>query len=45
MFLLHGTFVSNELNFDNGEQRQLNELLFKVHLIHLFQKLWAWRNS
>ena len=29
MFLLGGTLVLNELHFDSGEQRQLNELLFK----------------
>jgi len=29
LFLLGGTLVLNELHFDSGEQRQLNELLFK----------------
>ena len=29
MFLLGGTLALNELHFDSGEQRQLNELLFK----------------
>ena len=29
MFLLGGTLALNELYFDSGEQRQLNELLFK----------------
>ena len=29
MFLLDGTLALNELHFDRGEQRQLNELLFK----------------
>ena len=29
MFLLGGILVLNELHFDSGEQRQLNELLFK----------------
>ena len=29
MFLLGGTLALNELHFDRGEQRQLNELLFK----------------
>ena len=29
MFLLGGTLVLNELHFDSGKQRQLNELLFK----------------
>jgi len=29
LFLLGGTLVLNELHFDSGEQRHLNELLFK----------------
>ena len=29
LFLLGGTLALNELHFDRGEQRQLNELLFK----------------
>jgi len=29
LFLLGGTLASNELHFDSGEQRQLNELFFK----------------
>jgi len=29
LFLLGGTLALNELHFDSGEQRQLNELLFK----------------
>jgi len=29
LFLLGGTLALNELHFDGGEQRQLNELLFK----------------
>jgi len=29
LFLLGGTLVLNELHLDSGEQRQLNELLFK----------------
>ena len=29
MFLLSGTLALNELYFDRGKQRQLNELLFK----------------
>ena len=29
LFLLGGTLALNELYFDSGEQRQLNELLFK----------------
>ena len=29
VFLLGGTLVLNVLHFDSGEQRQLNELLFK----------------
>ena len=29
MFLLGGTLALNELHFDSGEQRQLNELVFK----------------
>jgi len=29
LFLLGGTLVLNELHFDSGEKRQLNELLFK----------------
>jgi len=29
LFLLGGTLVLNELHFDSGEQRQLNELLFQ----------------
>ena len=29
LFLLGGTLVFNELHFDSGEQRHLNELLFK----------------
>jgi len=29
MFLLGGTLALNELHFDRGKQRQLNELLFK----------------
>jgi len=29
LYLLGGTLVLNELHFDSGEQRQLNELLFK----------------
>jgi hypothetical protein len=29
MFLLGGTSALNELHFDRGKQRQLNELLFK----------------
>ena len=29
MFLLGGTLVLNGLHFDSGEERQLNELLFK----------------
>ena len=29
LFLLGRTLVLNELHFDSGEQRQLNELLFK----------------
>ena len=29
LFLLVETLVLNELHFDSGEQRQLNELLFK----------------
>ena len=29
MFLLGGTLALNELHFDSGEQRHLNELLFK----------------
>jgi len=29
LFLLGGTLVLNELHFDSGEQRQLNELFFK----------------
>ena len=29
MFLLGGTLALNELHLDSGEQRQLNELLFK----------------
>ena len=46
LFFLGGTLALNELYFDKGEQRQLNESPFsKVHLSHLFQKLWAWRNS
>ena len=28
-FLFSGTLALNELHFDSGEQRQLNELLFK----------------
>ena len=30
MFLLGGTLALNELHFDSGEQRQLNELLPKI---------------
>ena len=29
LVLLGGTLVLNELHFDSGEQRHLNELLFK----------------
>jgi len=29
LLILDGTLVLNELHFDSGEQRQLNELLFK----------------
>ena len=29
IFLLGGTLTLNEIHFDRGEQRQLNELLFK----------------
>jgi len=29
LFLTGGTLALNELHFDRGEQRQLNELLFK----------------
>jgi len=29
MFFLGGTLALNELHFDRGEERQLNELLFK----------------
>jgi len=33
LFLLGGTLVLNELHFDSGEQRQLNELLLGVLVI------------
>jgi len=46
LFLLGGTLALNELLFDSGEQRQLNELLFKGSSESpVPKKLWAWRNS
>jgi len=38
-YLSGGTLDLNELHFDSEEQRQLNELLFKGSLSHLFQKI------
>ena len=41
LFLLGGTLVLNELHFDSGEQRQLNELLFKRLIWVTCSKNWG----
>ena len=39
MFLHGGTLALNKLHFDRGEQRQLNELLFKSSSESLVPKI------
>jgi len=43
-FLLGGISALDELQFDTGEQKHLNEQLLKVHRGLLFRILWGLRN-
>jgi len=42
LYLLGGTLVLNELHFDSGEQRQLNETTFQRFIgVTCSKKLWG----
>jgi len=42
LYLLGGTLVLNELHFDSGEQRQLNETTFQSFIgVTCSKKLWS----